>query len=399
MKRFITSTLITLFLIIMNINAQWIRSGLDSKALRDICTHNNHLYVATNTEGIFRSTDNGTTWAQINISSTNPYLLWIVSTGTSILTGGVNGLYRSTDNGNTWGKIFDNQVYYCFKSGSNIYAAVYGEGIKLSVNDGLTWIDKNTGIENVGSYKVLASGSSVILGTTNGGFYVSTNGGDTWTLKNTGLPNKILRPMYINGQILWVTSSGSGIFRSTDFGNSWSQIGANFGQWLHITEYQNTFFLWGDPDYRFSVSPNNGTTWNLSNTGLVPNYGYVYGCCIINNNIYLATSDGVWKRPLSELLTSVEDEVPLPSEFFLEQNYPNPFNPQTKISFKIPDKSFINLSIYDIQGNRIRTLLKGEYFPGSYSVDFDGTGLSSGVYFYQLKSLSGTLTKKMLLIK
>ena len=89
----------------------------------------------------------------------------------------------------------------------------------------------------------------------------------------------------------------------------------------------------------------------------------------------------------------------VPSTYNLNQNYPNPFNPVTKINFDIPKQGFVSLKIYDILGRQVRTLVNEVKAPGSYSVDFNGSELSSGVYFYRMESNGYTDIKKMLLIK
>jgi len=95
----------------------------------------------------------------------------------------------------------------------------------------------------------------------------------------------------------------------------------------------------------------------------------------------------------------VEITNELPKEFLLSQNYPNPFNPTTKISWQSPVGSWQTLKIFDLLGNEVTTLVN-EYSPaGEYEVEFDGTGLPSGVYFYQLKAGSFLQTKKMVLLK
>ncbi len=84
--------------------------------------------------------------------------------------------------------------------------------------------------------------------------------------------------------------------------------------------------------------------------------------------------------------------------FFLAQNYPNPFNTNTIIGYSIPSTAFVSLAVFDVLGRKIRTLVNSEKISGIYSVSFDGSNLSSGCYFYQLKTSGQTITKKMLLI-
>jgi hypothetical protein len=103
-------------------------------------------------------------------------------------------------------------------------------------------------------------------------------------------------------------------------------------------------------------------------------------------------------------VSAVEDDGTIPLQFNLEQNYPNPFNPTTKIEFRTANFGFVSLKVYDILGNEVAILVNEEKPAGSYEVEFnghsdEGQNLSSGIYFYQLKSGSFIQTKKMILIK
>jgi hypothetical protein len=99
-------------------------------------------------------------------------------------------------------------------------------------------------------------------------------------------------------------------------------------------------------------------------------------------------------------LVSVERQInSTPQDFRLEQNYPNPFNPTTTIRYSLPERGEIELVVYDALGNTIETLISGDHDAGVYEVDFDATGLTSGVYFYQIKSASFSETRKLVLMK
>jgi flagellar hook assembly protein FlgD len=99
----------------------------------------------------------------------------------------------------------------------------------------------------------------------------------------------------------------------------------------------------------------------------------------------------------------------IPSDFNLKQNYPNPFNPSTKIEFAIPVQSDVQLTIYNLLGQKISTLFDGQLQAGNHSFtwnadDISGKKLSSGIYFYELKAEGSNgnnfqNTKKMLLLK
>ncbi len=93
---------------------------------------------------------------------------------------------------------------------------------------------------------------------------------------------------------------------------------------------------------------------------------------------------------------AVED---IPAEFTLAQNYPNPFNPVTTISFSVPSGSDVNLTVFDMAGRKVKTLVNGYVNAGAYDVIFDGANLASGVYFYQLTADNATIVNKMVLMK
>jgi hypothetical protein len=107
-----------------------------------------------------------------------------------------------------------------------------------------------------------------------------------------------------------------------------------------------------------------------------------------------------------DIVSGIDNEETLPTEFALEQNYPNPFNPSTKISWQSPVGSQQTIKIFDVLGNEITTLVDDYKPAGKYEVEFDASSLPSGVYFYQLKATpnggqaGGYLeTKKMILLK
>jgi hypothetical protein len=98
--------------------------------------------------------------------------------------------------------------------------------------------------------------------------------------------------------------------------------------------------------------------------------------------------------------TTVSNELEeKPTEFSISQNYPNPFNPSTQISYALPEASNVKLDIINMLGQRVTTLVNERKTAGNYTITFDASGLSSGVYFYMIQAGEFTNTKKMLLIK
>ena len=100
-----------------------------------------------------------------------------------------------------------------------------------------------------------------------------------------------------------------------------------------------------------------------------------------------------------QAVTAVQESKVIPKEYALYQNYPNPFNPSTTISYDIPKRCHVLISIYDVLGREVRTLVNKEEPAGSHQVTFDASSLPSGVYFYRFIAGSFVATKKLLLSK
>jgi hypothetical protein len=106
--------------------------------------------------------------------------------------------------------------------------------------------------------------------------------------------------------------------------------------------------------------------------------------------------DNDGKYAYSEVLSI---DIKIPNQYILNQNYPNPFNPSTVISYSIPASSKVTLTVYDVLGKFITTLVNENQEAGSYLVNFNAAGLSNGMYFYNLQSDNFVKTNKMLLLK
>ena len=114
-----------------------------------------------------------------------------------------------------------------------------------------------------------------------------------------------------------------------------------------------------------------------------------------NPNLYIIKTDSNFNVPV--FIKSISSEIP--NSFKLYQNYPNPFNPNTKIKFDIFESGIVKIEVYDNSGKKISNLLNERKIKGIYEIDFDGSNLSSGIYYYKLISQHYSSTKKMLLLK
>jgi len=122
---------------------------------------------------------------------------------------------------------------------------------------------------------------------------------------------------------------------------------------------------------------------------------------VSGTNLFVGTwGSSVWRRPLSDMITSVERlSTDLPTHFNLGQNYPNPFNPSTTIEFALPKPGFVTLKVYDLLGREVAVIVADKLAAGRYKYDWDAKGLATGVYLYRLEAGDFVQTRKLILMR
>ncbi len=130
-------------------------------------------------------------------------------------------------------------------------------------------------------------------------------------------------------------------------------------------------------------------------TGLIGGKTYRFAISAID----VSTNESQLSSVATTVVTGINVAGQIPAEFSLSQNFPNPFNPSTTLHYSLPVRSFVRLEVFNILGERVATLVSGEMPAGIHEVNFDASGLPSGVYFYRLTARSYTATMKMILMK
>lgn len=143
-----------------------------------------------------------------------------------------------------------------------------------------------------------------------------------------------------------------------------------------------------------------------SSTEYDPLYGYVLELDYSHNDILLyvngkaaAFSLRCIKGDGTTAVLDNSERKEIPSEFSLSQNYPNPFNPSTRIHYSLNQSSRISIKVFDLTGKEVANLVNEYKLPGVYSVNFDGSKLSSGIYYYQMKAEDFVQSRKFVVIK
>jgi hypothetical protein len=409
----------------------------------------------------YRSDDLGETWVERD-SGLVERSGWILSSvaihpvggsGSRLFAGisntnrtGLGAILSSTDDGLWWSPVFTDSSSGTFPKvisiSSNLLAGLTEDGIARSSDNGATWFPSDSGISTppydavpprapINAFSV--DGTRIYAGSGNARIawedrilgrlllnyiFASGDGGATWEKVDSGF-TKILFSTKDTGSVLtsihaaglhivvgtrqWDQSSlrlvSGGIYHIFDTGAGWTLIDSSLaGIQVHALVGTSSDVFAGTNKGMFH-STDHGSTWDNVSSGMTDTV--VTSLTIAEGYLFAATSSGVWRRPLSEL-TSVDFGVsgwPIPRGFFLAQNYPNPFNPSTTIRYELPKSGIVRLGVYDILGREVSLLVNEMKEAGSYRVEFDGSGLSSGVYFYRLTASDFVQTRKLLLVR
>jgi len=132
------------------------------------------------------------------------------------------------------------------------------------------------------------------------------------------------------------------------------------------------------------------TTWTIN--GLAP--GTYYWSVQAIDHSYAGS---LFAPEQTVIVTGIEENIPLTTELY--QNYPNPFNPATEIKFSLAESSKVNLSVYNTNGQLVKTLVDGKTEKGYHSINFDASELNSGMYLYKLDVNGNAQTRKMIMLK
>jgi hypothetical protein len=372
-----------------NNGLSWVRSSLDTVSVLSLCSGAGASDVFAGVLesndlpniAVYHSINNGLTWVESLVDYDFIYSIYsLASHGGNIFAGDNGVIYSSYNNGLSWQKdttefAFTNTIFSLAISGSNIFAGTNGEGVYLSINNGMNWVQTNLDTERV--YALTIKNLTTIFAGSDGyggyGIYRSINNGSSWT---QSLNNQRVFSLVNNGTIIIAGTDSAGVFVSTNDGLSWVQRNEGF---------QNVRFM------------------------------PISSLLINGNDVYAGTGGfWIWKRSLTEFIGIKPISSEVPKDFSLSQNYPNPFNPSTNIKFEISNISppftghplgqggqggLTTLKIFDLLGREVANIVNEQLKPGSYEVTWEASNYSSGIYFYKLVAGDFVETKKMMLVK
>lgn len=381
-----------------------------------VVSSNGNVYSVYKSK-LYRSVDTGLNWGVIR----EPSAGILVVNGNDLYTTSTSGIVRSTNSGNDWTfhssgipashipKLSSvglaNGILYAGFNGTrprmHLPAVWEQGGVYISNNNGESWSPLNSGLPTEGGvhspvFSVVSKGNVVVLYTASGRFSLINN---SWVNIGSGFPpNTYVNNLFIfNDDVIFITNNG--LFISHDKGLTKEDFNSGL---TGITNYLTTLFSYEEELHLLSSYEANvvykyeNEQWNEVNF-LIPENLRFTGLQSVEKIIFAGTYDnGIWMYSPSP--TSINDDNN-PVTYKLSQNYPNPFNPSTTISYQIASAGNVQITIYDVLGKEMMTLVNENKSAGEYEIVFDASSLTSGVYFYRIISNNFSETQKMILLR
>jgi len=399
---------------------------------------NSNVWVCGYLGTVLKSANAGLNWINLTGSGipTNVSLINVCgfpSNSTNALVAGYQGtntwVWKTTNGGTNWTQVFSqpggfiNAVWMTSAANGFMMGDPLGGRWSLwkTTNGGSNWDSTGMYLQQVGTEagynnSLICSPPYIWFGTNNTKIYYSSNNGTNWTSQaTTGEVNSYtiwFSPFMLSGMGLF---GGANLFQTTNNGNNWTPLTSmgtgNFGG---ITSTPLITFnriiqpVWYVRSTNIIYySDNFGANWSVDFTNPVTTTSYRHmSIAYPGRGIWAVGTLGkiTYHLPLMGV-EKIGSEIP--SSYSLSQNYPNPFNPSTKIKFSVPlwrglrgwNEGNVRLSVFDITGKEVATLVNEQLQPGTYETDWNASSFSSGVYFYKIVAGNFSETRKMILMK
>jgi photosystem II stability/assembly factor-like uncharacterized protein len=414
--------IILLILIFSNFSsAQWIhqQSGVSTEEFRNVEFLNENTGFICGYKTILKTTNGGANWINQNLPPVDVLFdISIVDSNIVYCSGWYGKILKTTNGGQNWVSLYSDTLTFNYASHFINKDTGWFAGARSFPNYSFLVKTTNGGVTFTSQAFANIAISDIYFKDANTGLivadkiYKTTNGGTNWYETNynsNGVGYIFNKFGIVNDHQCWLVSRSRVVFKSSDFGENWDSITSIPAGTMSVN---TTFFIdentgWTGIDFgRIFKTSDGGFNWFECSTPqpsgfisdiffLNPNTGWaVEGN---NGNIFKTTNGGC------STISIVQNSNHIPERNELLQNYPNPFNNQTKIKFKIQnqvqDDNTVNLRIYDMIGREIAVLVEDNLSSGEYEVQFDASGLTSGMYFYKLEAGGFSEVKKMMLLK
>lgn len=421
--------------------------GNNNKFITSVLAFENNVFVLVSSwsnhyyQELYVSSNNGTSWKKLNPNFDSAQLKTIVGNNNVLFIGSGYGVFRSTNMGNSWEKMLNGMPYNVNSTSIAVYDSVVivtngTSDIYRSENLGASWNSNYVEDLNSGTTVEVSEDGNFYLGSGSiNRLFKSEDSGKTWNKLNNHLYNSAVNSISIKGSKIYCGLSNDGVLKSSDGGASWTQnnsglvskqvkcisvfdneiiVGTKSGLYYETTseinpivdypeQLTNNYLVlrWKRSHnidlYRIQVSTDpycqttfvdqvvNDTSFALQSLDFMTTYYW-----------RISTVTDIWDNKFSAIQKIV---VTNPNNYKLYNNYPNPFNNETNIRVDIPYRSKIELVLYNVIGEKVKTIDYTFKDAGSHYYKIESNGLSSGVYFLRLVGNSFSQTVKLVILR
>ncbi|MBN2356112.1 T9SS type A sorting domain-containing protein [candidate division KSB1 bacterium] len=391
----------------------------------------------------------GTAWSIKQIGESNDLTtVYFVNESTGWIGGHFSTLYKTTDGGEQWQKItlsrsifirsiyfFDQQVGICTGIGGKIFrsddggmnwtsinhpagSSIWLEAIKFvdnntgwiagdegtilkTVDGGLTWVKQTSNTTaRLEDIDFVDANTGWVVGI-DGTVLYTDNGGDTWAPQAIGSDYWLLSVDLVDANTGWVAGLSGAVYKTMDGGATWMDQSS----WEYDS-IEDIHFIDANTGYAAGWSgslwktANGGQAWEKMESGTDKDLQSIF---FIHSSGWIVGNEGVILQKKSGEPVTVEDdraiEMQPPREMALLQNYPNPFNSATTFAFHLSERTFVELSIYNLWGQKVADIADGYFDAGRHTIHWSAKDLASGEYFYRLRTPAFVETKKMVYLR
>lgn len=389
---------------------------------------------AINTNGdLFKSTDAGLSWQYFNTTGIgDAYAMEVFDEQTGIILKTNRRIVKTTDGGLTWKTVLDSVTFSSRNKVGGLHFPTTQTGYAwMSINEytenyvykttdaGDTW-NEVAQLTSAGSIKgnieffdenngIIGGPRIKIDGVYEHWLKYTTDGGITWVDSEIMLPDSIdakdIRDIAILDDNTAFAAATNTLLKTTDKGQNWEVAETEIDDKVdgfYTVDFNGSNGAFADYDGTLAYTKDSGTTWIVDSTNTDINS--VYKLEVTKDDKIFICHYGGFISLSGTRFTGIQEDPEnenLPLNYSLGQNYPNPFNPSTNIKYSIAEDTDVELKLYNVLGSEVALLVDEYQSQGNYKFVLDTSkfNLSSGVYFYRLKTRNFTATGKMLLIK
>ena len=363
-------------------------SGFSCSVIRALAIDAGVLYAGTQS-GVSISSDGGEHWRDVSLNGREVFVDALVAKNGMVYAGSShNGLFRSTDGGSTWSKVNEDSLYWAeseiFVTGDSIFTMQGDRHVYLSIDSGRNWMQRS-----VQQFSVLAfcAVHGYMFAAGYDGIFRSSDGGNRWDCMSALAAIDLAN----DGEMVFALTETGGVLLSINDGVTWTRSSTwptHPGIWFAtaIAVHGKTVFVSAYDGFGIGTvwsSNDLGATWTSIDDGTdgTDIAAFATTPLMLFAGGWFST---VLRRPLSELVPVENRMAVVPAGIQLEQNAPNPFSQQTQISYTLQFGGYATLKVYDISGRTIATLVDEDVVAGTHHMMWDAGGLPSGVYVCRL---------------